>query len=185
MKKAIAALLAFIIIFSLCGCGKKTSQVVPEGPSEEELLRGYTKLELNKDNFELYFQYKEYISYTKGESSNDISSAQISYGFELREGFLAAQPEGEEKPTLSIGFTADGVVNHGSYSINFDTLDYSGTTDSSERNTVSGSLGFWPQGNRSVLYPYGVYRDTYVIRLENFRVTSVSGYIYLLNYFET
>ncbi len=185
MKKAIAILLALAMLPCLFGCGKKTEAGgTPVVPSGEEKLQDYVKVNITKDNFDQYFSYREYISYTKGENSNDISSAQISYGYELREGFLAADPEGE-KSTLELSFAADGVVYNGSYTINFETLEYSGTTTGTESKLVTGTLGFWPQGGRTVLFPYGVYRDTYVIRLENFRLTNVSGTIYLLTKFDT
>ena len=64
--------------------------------------------------------------------------------------------------------------------INACNLSYTGTAWSEEREQVSETLDFWPQGNRTVSYPYGTLSSSYIIRLYNFTVTAVSGSIFLL-----
>ncbi len=78
-----------------------------------------------------------------------------------------------------MSFTAEGVSQNGDFDVNFQTLRYSGTPWSEERETVSDTLTFWPQGNRTVSYPYGTISSSYIIRLYNFTVTSVGGSVWL------
>ena len=81
--------------------------------------------------------------------------------------FAASTPKlNKTKATISVGMTT--------------TLKVSGTTWSEERETISETLSFWPQGNRTVSYPYGTLSSSYVITFRSFNVTGVSGSIFLL-----
>ena len=78
-----------------------------------------------------------------------------------------------------VSFTAEGVSQNGEYTVDFQTLQYSGTTWSEERETISDTLSFWPQGNRTVSYPYGTISSSYIITFRSMNITAVSGSIYL------
>ncbi len=98
--------------------------------------------------------------------------------------------EQEEEPDSPAGlpivevrltsFTAEGVSQNGEYNVDFQTLQYSGTTWSEERETISDTLSFWPQGNRTVSYPYGTISSSYIITFRSMNITAVSGSIYLM-----
>ena len=47
--------------------------------------------------------------------------------------------------------------------------------------TISETLPFWPQGNRTMTWQYGFISSSYVTTIQNFTVTAVSGSIFLLN----
>ena len=64
--------------------------------------------------------------------------------------------------------------------MDYHTLQYSGTTWSEERETISDTLTFWPQGNRTISYPYGTISSSYIIMFRSMNVTSVTGSIFLL-----
>ena len=95
------------------------------------------------------------------------------------EGYQAAN-DPDHKDTLRVSFTAEGVSQNGEYNVDFQTLQYSGTTWSEERETISDTLSFWPQGNRTVSYPYGTISSSYIITFRSMNITAVSGSIYLM-----
>ncbi len=163
------------ILFLLSGCGKQTGEEedAPEVPSGPQIM----EVKITGANFYDYFDYKEYPSYATDEDGN-INACNLSYGYSLREGYAAAN-DPEHKDTLEVSFVADGVSQSGDFSIDFQTLRYSGTPVAEERETISGTLSFWPQGNRTVSYPYGTISSSYIIKLYNFTVTSVGGSIWL------
>ncbi len=171
-------ILLFFLLLSLLltACGKKQeehtgSEEAPQGPRIVEV-------KITGANFYDYFDYKEYPSYATDEDGK-VNAVNLSYGFSLRDGYIAAN-DPEHKDTLRVSFSAEGVASYGEFAVDFQTLHYSGTPVSEERETVTGTLSFWPQGNRTVSYPYGTLSTTYIIALRNFTVTSVSGSVWLL-----
>ena len=174
-----AGLLLFALLLSLLllsGCGKQKKKAEDdEGASAGPQI---VEVRLNADNFYDFFDYKEYPSYATDEDGN-INACNLSYGFALREGYQAAN-DPDHKDTLRVSFTAEGVSQNGEYSVDYQTLQYSGTTWSEERETISDTLTFWPQGNRTISYPYGTISSSYIIMFRSMNVTSVTGSIFLL-----
>lgn len=107
----------------------------------------------------------------------NVSYVQISYGLSSRR---YAANSAAYKDSMEISFTAEGVANKGSFTVDYDTLQYSGSTKA-RAHAGFNTLKFWPKGSRTVSYPYGNYSGNYIIYLENFTVTSVSGSIFLKN----
>lgn len=165
-----------VLSLLLSGCGKQQEG----GPVPDQEASGpkIVEVKITGANFYDYFDYKEYPSYATDEDGN-VNAVNLSYGFSLRDGYVAAN-DPEHKDTLQVSFTAEGVASYGEFAIDFQTLHYSGIPVSEERETVTDTLTFWPQGNRTVSYPYGTISTTYIIALRNFTVTSVNGSIYLL-----
>ena len=163
-------------LFCLSGCGRQKK----DAQNEEPDARGpeIVEVRITPDNFYEYFEYKEYPSYATDEDGV-INACNLSYGFSLRPGLQAAN-DPDHKDTLLVRFTAEGVSQNGEYTVDFSTLKVSGTTWSEERETISDTLSFWPQGNRTVSYPYGTLSSSYVITFRSFTVTGVSGSIFLL-----
>ena len=167
---------ALVLLCLLSGCGrqKKEQEEEPDSPAGLPIV----EVRLTPDNFYDYFDYKEYPSYATDEDGN-INACNLSYGFALREGYQAAN-DPDHKDTLRVSFTAEGVSQNGEYNVDFQTLQYSGTTWSEERETISDTLSFWPQGNRTVSYPYGTISSSYIITFRSMNITAVSGSIYLM-----
>ncbi len=178
MKKTGVLLLALILLLSLCACGKDKVEA-GQTDAAAQTPPPVVEVEITAANIFDYFEYREYPVYFKDDEGN-VSYVQISYGLSLQEGYTAAN-SAAYKDSMEISFTAEGVANKGSFTVDYDTLQYSGSTESTERTPVSGTLKFWPKGSRTVSYPYGNYSDSYIIYLENFTVTSVSGSIFLKN----
>ena len=143
-----------VLSLLLSGCGKQ--QEAGPVPDQEASGPKIVEVKITGANFYDYFDYKEYPSYATDEDGN-VNAVNLSYSF-----------------------TAEGVASYGEFAIDFQTLHYSGIPVSEERETVTDTLTFWPQGNRTVSYPYGTISTTYIIALRNFTVTSVNGSIYLL-----
>jgi len=180
-KRILALLLAVCLLLSLCGCGKKKKQE-PEQAAEsvtkqEEETGDWFKVDLTLSNLYDYFEYTE----LRGNVKNDdggIENVQISYCLKLKDEYTAANLEAHPD-TMKLTFTAEGVVNEGNYELDYDTLDYSGLTSSTERVSIKENLKFWPKGDRTTAWVYGNYSTTYIIYLQNFTVTDVSGSVYL------
>ena len=155
---------ALVLLFLLSGCGrqKKEQEEEPDSPAGLPIV----EVRLTPDNFYDYFDYKEYPSYATDEDGNI-------------KGYQAAN-DPDHKDTLRVSFTAEGVSQNGEYNVDFQTLQYSGTTWSEERETISDTLSFWPQGNRTVSYPYGTISSSYIITFRSMNITAVSGSIYLM-----
>lgn len=170
-------LTALLLIFSLLlsACGRKEQEKQEE--SEDGPALRMVEVTITGANFYDYFDYKEYPNYSTDEDGK-INACNLSYGFSLHQG-LQAVDDGEHKSTLQVSFTADGVAQYGEFDIDFQTLNFTGNEYSRETEQVSETLSFWPQGNRTVSYPYGTISSSYIIRLYNFKVTSVSGTIWL------
>lgn len=168
--------LLLLSLFLLSGCGRQKKDT----PEEQDEAAGpqIVEVKITPDNFYDYFEYKEYPSYATDEDGV-INACNLSYGFSLRPGLQAAN-DPNHKDTLLVRFTAEGVSQNGEYTIDFNTLKVSGTTWSEERETISETLSFWPQGNRTISYPYGTLSSSYVITFRSFNVTGVSGSIFLL-----
>lgn len=181
MKRILAFALCAAMLLCLCACGKKDE--APEAPQESDAIdyeRVY-EVDITPGNLLDYFEFKAFRADSKltdGENAGEITSVQMSYGFALRQGYVAANDD-KHKDTLKIDFTATGVVKSGNFNVDFTTLEYTGDVLSSETVPIEGSLSFWPKGNRTTVYAYGNYSDSYIIYLENFNLSSVSGKIYI------
>ena len=179
MKQIAALLLAAVIALSFCACGKDTAAPENTGDpvAEDTPPESVMEVKITLDNLYDYFEYREYTSYFKNDSG-EINYVQISYGLALKEGYTAADSTAYRN-TMTLTFTADGIVNSGSYDVDYTTLQFSGTTRSTETRSIEQTLSFWPRGDRTTVWTYGCYSDSYVIYLENFRVVSAGGSIYL------
>lgn len=178
LKKAICILLGCAMLLTLCSCGKKEKRDEGEAASATS-GSPVTEVRISLNNLYQYFEYKEYPSIVR-EDNNVISSVQVSYGLALREGYTAANLP-EYKDTLQVTFSADGVIKTGSFTVDYDTLQYSGTESSVQRETVTETLAFWPEGNRTFVWTFGNYSKSNILYLENFQVLSASGSIFLKN----
>lgn len=177
--RALALLMALLLCAALGGCGKKKTPALPEGlPADGPAVSDIVEVRITRDNLFDYFEYREFPTAIKGENNGEISNVQVAYGLALREGWTAAN-DPKHKDTLTVTFTADKVVNSGSFTVDFDTLQWSGTVASTERETISEKLVFWPKGDRTSVWTFGNYSDSYVLYLENFTVTSAGGTVYL------
>lgn len=179
VKKISFVLLLFALSIVLCACGKDepaASTVSEAVPAESDPI---VEVKITLDNLYDYFEYKEYPAYYKDEDGN-TTSVQISYGLALKEGYTAANTA-KHKDTMEITFTADGIVQSGSFDVDFTTLQYSGSAASTERETISKTLAFWPKGNRTFVWTFGNYSSSYIMYLENFTVTSAKGSVWLKN----
>ncbi|MBP5744310.1 MAG: hypothetical protein J6W44_05345 [Oscillospiraceae bacterium] len=175
-----ALLLCLVLLFSAFGlsaCGREKSPSKDEGETTSSGVK-IREVKISGSNFYDYFEYKEYPKYQTDEDGV-INACELSYGFSLREGYVAAN-DPDHKDTLKVSFTADEVSQNGEFDINFQNLTWSGNVFSEEHTPVSETLTFWPQGNKTLSYPAGLISTTYIIRLEAFTVTSVEGSIYLI-----
>lgn len=177
MKKTFIAIFILILTALLCACGKDDEPKASIADPAQTQAPSIVEVKITLDNLFDYFEYKEYSAHFKGESGT-TAYAQSSYGLALKEGYIAANSP-EHKDTLELEITADGVVLAGNFNVDFSTLQYTGETTSSERTVIEQTLHFWPQGNRTTVFSYGTYSDSYIIYLENFAVTSAKGSIYL------
>ena len=178
-----------ILLLALClltACGKQKEKEA----SEEDVPKGpeIVEVKITGANFYDYFDYKDYPSFATDEDGN-ITACNLSCGFSLKEG-LAAANDPDHKDTLKVSFTADVLSQHGEFSIDFQDaaagavpryevlwIDPEGT----QTGTISETLPFWPQGNRTMTWQYGFISSSYVTTIQNFTVTAVSGSIFLLN----
>lgn len=178
-----------LILFALClltACGKqkeKTGEAeeAPKGPQIVEV-------KITGANFYDYFDYKDYPSFATDEDGN-ITECNLSCGFSLKEGLIAAN-DPDHKDTLKVSFTADVLSQHGEFNIDFQNLNDSGipryevlwiNPDETVTGTISETLSFWPQGNRTMSWQYGFLSSSYVTTFQSFTVTAVSGSIFLLS----
>lgn len=183
VKKTAALLCAAVLLLALGGCGKNRNEVDKEaieaaGFSAQQNSGGHDyEVKINMNNLWEYFEYKEFVSLLK-EDAGSVSSANVSYGLQLKDGFKAANSK-EHKDTLKLTFTASGEVNQGQFTVDFDTLQWTGTITSTERVTVSDELEFWAKGNRTSTWQFGVYSTGYVNFFDSFTITSATGSIWL------
>lgn len=176
MKRILSLLLAVCLCGALCGCG--AGRVKAGGSAGDDDPAGQIfEVRITLDNLYDYFEYKEYATSVK-EDDGHTSSVQISYGLALKEIYTAANSP-DHHDTMTITFSADGVVNRGDFTVDFNTLQFTGTIEDTEVNPITETLSFWPKGDRTTTWAYGNYGSTYIMYLENFRVTSASGVVYL------
>ena len=136
------------------------------------------EVKITMDNLWDYFYFKEYRTDVRSETDSKILSAQIAYGLQLKEIYTAANDE-KHKDTMKLKFEADGIVLNGDYVVDFDTLQFTGPTYTSEMTHVSETLSFWPKGNRTSTWAFGNYSTSYILYFQNFTVTDVSGSIFI------
>lgn len=179
MKRTLIILLTVCLLLSLCACGKEETEEPAQILAPQETPNPVFEVKITLDNLYDYFEYREYPAAVKNDNGG-ISNVQVSYGLALKEGYTAANSS-KYKDTMEITFTADGVVNSGSFDVDFATLQYSGTVTSTERNSITQTLKFWPKGDRTTTWTFGNYSDSYILYLENFTVTSAKGSVYLKN----
>ncbi len=179
MKRTLITLLTVCLLLSLCACGKKETEQPAQILEPQETPNPVFEVKITLDNLYDYFEYREYPAAVKNDNGG-ISNVQVAYGLALKEGYTAANSS-KYKDTMEITFTADGVVNSGSFDVDFATLQYSGTVTSTERNSITQTLKFWPKGDRTTTWTFGNYSDSYILYLENFTVTSAKGSVYLKN----
>ena len=179
MKRTLIILLTVCLLLSLCACGKEEAEEPVQILAPQETPNPVFEVKITLDNLYDYFEYREYPAAVKNDNGG-ISNVQVSYGLALKEGYTAANSS-KYKDTMEITFTADGVVNSGSFDVDFATLQYRGTVTSTERNSITHTLKFWPKGDRTTTWTFGNYSDSYILYLENFTVTSAKGSVYLKN----
>lgn len=177
MRRGIALLLALVMALSLTACGKKKKEQAPVAALATPTPNEVFEVKLNMGNLYDYFDYKEYRADVK-EDDGSVASCTIAYGLELKEQYAAANDKAH-RDTMSLSFTADGIVLSGDFDIDFNTLTFTGTTATSEQVRVSEDLVFWAKGNRTTVWTYGNYSSSNIMYLENFTVTKVSGSIYI------
>ena len=182
MKKVIAAILAAALLLCLPGCGSGRKKASGGSELTSGKQSSIVEVRMTMDNFFDYFEFHEFRSPTKNDNG-ETTSMQILYGYRLKEGYEAANLP-DYKDTLQVNFKAEGVVKEGSFQINFDTLDYSGTADKVEVVDIEEDLIFWPKGNRTEIWAFGLYSKSYVMYFKTCAVTSVRGSIFLKNNFD-
>ena len=183
MKRIISILLVLAMSLTcFTACGKKkekedTQQAAPTQNEEVSLKDTVLKVDITMENLFDYFQYKEFHSNYK-QDDGTVTSVNIAYGLELKDIYTAAT-DSKYKHNMKAKFTADVVVNKGEYQVDFDTLKVYGTTNESYVQTVSHDLEFWPKGDRTTVWSYGIFSTSFANYLTNFVVTDAHGTIYL------
>ena len=176
MKRMLCALLSVFLLLALCSCGKKQADDQEEETvTVQENLPFEVKMDLG--NLYTYFEYTEIPTFLTDEDG-DFTSIQIAYGLKLRDGYTAADLP-DHKDTMKVTFKADGVLRSGSYTVDFKNMQYTGTTVSESVNPVTATLDFWPQGDRTIVYTFGNISTSYIMFLQNFTITQVTGSVYL------
>ena len=178
MKRVMLILLAAVMTVSLCACGKSGRRKNGANHNNAE-ISPVIEVKMTMDNFYDYFEYHEFHSPTKNDDGV-TTSMQILYGFKLKEGYEAANMS-EYKDTLQVDFKAEGLIREGDFTIDFDNLTYTGREDKISVVDVKEDLIFWPKGNRTEIWAFGLYSKSYVMYFRKFEVTAVKGSIYLKN----
>ena len=185
MKKISLLLILLLVLSLLTACGRQKEKDEPD----EEVPAGpkIVEVKITGANFYDYFDYRDYPSFATDEDGN-ITECNLSCGFSLKEGWVAAN-DPDHKDTLKVSFTADVVSQHGEFNIDFQSATGGGTPryevlwlnpDETVTGTISETLPFWPQGNRTMTWQYGFLSSSYVTTIQSFTVTAVSGSIFLL-----
>ena len=169
--------LVLLLVLMLCACGKDkeksqgTEDIVISAPP------AYYEVDIDLSNIFDYFEFKQYPTYFKNDNG-DITSVQIGYGLELKEGYYAYNSK-DHKDTMTLKFKADGIINEGEFDINYETFQYSGNISKTDYTTVEETLKFWPKGNRTTTWTFGHFSSSYVIYFQNFYVMEASGKIFI------
>ena len=185
MKKTTLLLIPLLVLSLLTACGRQKETDAPD----EEVPAGpkIVEVKITGANFYDYFDYRDYPSFATDEDGN-ITECNLSCGFSLKEGWVAAN-DPDHKDTLKVSFTANVLSQHGEFNIDFKNLSDSGipryetlwiNPDETVTGTISETLPFWPQGNRTMTWQYGFLSSSYVTTIQSFTVTAVSGSIFLL-----
>ena len=185
MKKTSLLLILLLALSLLTACGrqKETDEPDEEVPTGPKIV----EVKITGANFYDYFDYRDYPSFATDEDGN-ITECNLSCGFSLKEGWVAAN-DPDHKDTLKVNFTANVLSQHGEFNIDFKNLSDSGipryetlwiNPDETVTGTISETLPFWPQGNRTMTWQYGFLSSSYVTTIQSFTVTAVSGSIFLL-----
>ena len=185
IKKKSLLLILLLVLSLLTACGRQKEKDEPD----EEVPAGpkIVEVKITGANFYDYFDYRDYPSFATDEDGN-ITECNLSCGFSLKEGWVAAN-DPDHKDTLKVSFTADVVSQHGEFNIDFQSATGGGTPryevlwlnpDETVTGTISETLPFWPQGNRTMTWQYGFLSSSYVTTIQSFTVTAVSGSIFLL-----
>ena len=176
MKRILCMALGVLLLLALCGCGKKQEdEQKEETAAVQENLPFEVKMDMG--NLYTYFEYTEIPTLMTDEDGN-FTSIQIAYGLKLRDGYTAANLP-DRKDTMKVTFEADGVLRTGTYTVDFKNMQYSGNTASETINPITATLDFWPQGNRTIVYTFGNISSSYIMFLQNFTITNVTGSVYL------
>ena len=181
MKRILALLLALCMLFTLTACGKKKKKEKAETAAPAVVTpvpNDPFEVKLTLANFHDYFEFKEYRADVRDENTSEIDSSTVAYGYQLKEQYTAANEE-KHRDTMVLRFKADGVVMAGNFEVNFDDLSHTGLADSIERTSVEETLHFWGNGDRTTTWAFGNYSSSYIMYLENFTVTDVSGSVWL------
>ena len=179
MKKTTLLLILLLALSLLTACGrqKETDEPDEEVPTGPKIV----EVKITGANFYDYFDYRDYPSFATDEDGN-ITECNLSCGFSLKEGWVAAN-DPDHKDTLKVSFTADVVSQHGEFNIDFQSATSGGTPryealwinpDETVTGTISETLPFWPQGNRTMTWQYGFLSSSYVTTIQSFTVTAGS-----------
>lgn len=178
MKRFILIILALAVAAGCCACGRSGGR--KSGAKHDAAERSpVVEVEMTMENFYDYFEYHEFHSPTKNDDGV-TTSMQILYGFRLKDGYEAANLP-EYRDTLKVDFKAEGLIKEGDFTVDFETLEYTGTETKISVEDISEDLVFWPKGNRTEIWAFGLYSKSYVMYFRKMEVTAVSGSIYLLN----
>ena len=178
MKRVFIIMLTMLLAFSFCACGKsgRKKHGTKDDPAESSPV---IEVKMDMDNFYDYFEYHEFHSPTKNDDGV-TTSMQILYGFILKDGYEAANLI-DYKDTLQVDFRAEGLIKEGDFTVDYETLEYSGPETKISVVDISEDLIFWPKGNRTEIWAFGLYSKSYVMYFKTFEVTAVKGSIYLKN----
>ena len=178
MKKYFIVMLTVLLVFSFCACGGTGRK--KHGTKDDQTDKSpVIEVKMDMDNFYDYLEYHEFHSPTKNDDGV-TTSMQILYGFKLKDGYEAANLI-DYKDTLKVDFRAEGLIKEGDFTVDFETLEYSGQETKISVVDVSEDLIFWPKGNRTEIWAFGLYSKSYVMYFKTFEVTAVKGSIYLKN----
>ena len=108
-RALLLCLVLLVSAFGLSACGKEKPS--PEDDSETTASGvKIREVKLSGANFYDYFDYKEYPKYQTDEDGV-INACELSYGFSLREGYVAAN-DPDHKDTLKVSqASSSGILN--------------------------------------------------------------------------
>ena len=71
------------------------------------------------------------------------------------------------------------LIERENFDVDFDTLQFTGTTTDTSYVTVNEELRFWPTGNRTTTWSFGLYSSSYINYFQNFSINEAKGKIYI------